>query len=133
MTGILKLLLNNQKTFQDNQKTLQKKLDDQEKELTSLRNVSEEDSVDEYDGGMSSVDFRPRRRKKKERTDNYQKYAATMLTYQLLQNPHLQILRGTSLSARQTFRTKSWLRVASSFAKRTMVIPLPVPRRTTPI
>ena len=68
MKGMLKMLLNNQKAFQKTQKTLQKKLDDQEKELVSLRHVSEEDSEDKYDDGMSRVDFRPRRRKKKQRT-----------------------------------------------------------------
>ena len=50
MKGMLKMLLDNQKAFQKTQKNLQKKLDDQEKELTSLRNVSEEDSVDRYEG-----------------------------------------------------------------------------------
>ena len=58
---MLKLLL-------DNQKTLQKKLDDQQKELTTLRNVSEEDSLDGYDIVLGSVEHRPRRRKKKPRT-----------------------------------------------------------------
>ena len=33
-----------------------------------MRQVEEEDSEDEYDDGMSRVDFRPRRRKKKQRT-----------------------------------------------------------------
>ena len=77
------MLLENQKAFQKNQKTLQKKLDDQEKELTSLRNVSEVDSLDEYDVGMSSVDFRLRRRKRNRGPADYQRYSATMLTLQL--------------------------------------------------
>ena len=58
---MLKLLL-------ANQKTLQKKLDNQQKELTTLRNVSEEDSLDGYDIIMGSVKYMPRRRKKKPRT-----------------------------------------------------------------
>ena len=68
MKGMLKMLLENRKAFQKNQKTLQKKLDNQEKELTYLRNVSEVDSVDGYEGGMGSVEHRPMRRKKKPRT-----------------------------------------------------------------
>ena len=68
MKGMLKMLINNQKAFQKTQNTLQKKLDDQEKELVSLRNVSEEDNVNKYDGEMSGMNFRPRRRKKKQRT-----------------------------------------------------------------
>ena len=61
MNGMLKLMLKNQET-------LQKKLDDQQKELTSLRNMSEEDSVDGHKGGVGSMEYRPRRKKKKPRT-----------------------------------------------------------------
>ena len=62
MKGMLKLLL-------DNQKTLQKKLDDQQEELTSLMNVSEEDSLDnKYNIRLGRVECRPRRRNKKQRT-----------------------------------------------------------------
>ena len=33
-----------------------------------MRNVSEKDSMDRYEGGMGSVEYRPRRRRKKPRT-----------------------------------------------------------------
>ena len=68
MKGLRKMLLDNQKAFQVTQKALQKKLENQEKELQTLRHVSEPDSEEDYDGGVSGVDCRPRRKKKKQRT-----------------------------------------------------------------
>ena len=65
--GLLKMLLDNQKAFQVPQKALQKKLESQEKELQTLRHVSEPDSDEDYDTGVSGVDFRPRRKKKRQR------------------------------------------------------------------
>ena len=68
MKGLLKMLLENQKTFQKTQKALQKKLENQEKELQTFRQVSEPDSDEDYNSGVTGVDNRPRRKKQKRRT-----------------------------------------------------------------
>ena len=65
MKDLLKMLLVNQKTFQKTQEALQKKLENQERELQTLRQVSEPDSDEDFNTGVGGVDFRPRRKKQK--------------------------------------------------------------------